>query len=106
MGNVSSRAQNNPYKALTKEEKEALAAKKAAKDKTKSTFVPNDKLPKNASKMEQAAYQAKIDDAKAAKAAAEQAAKEAAAEQAAKEAEVTAKSGVLTGLSKTEKGAN
>ena len=99
MGNVSSRAQNNPYKALTKEEKEALAAKKAAKDKskTKSTFVPNDKLPKNASKMEQAAYQAKIDDAKAA---------EAAAEQAAKEAEVTAKSGVLTGLSKTEKGAN
>ena len=73
MGNVSSRAQNNPYKALTKEEKEALAAKKAAKD------------------------QAKIDDAKAA---------EAAAEQAAKEAEVTAKSGVLTGLSKTEKGAN
>ena len=97
MGNVSSRAQNNPYKALTKEEKEALAAKKAAKDKTKSTFVPNDKLPKNASKMEQAAYQAKIDDAKAAKAA---------AEQAAKEAEVTAKSGVLTGLSKTEKGAN
>ena len=100
MGKVSSRAQNNPYKALTKEEKEALAAKKAAalaaeeaaakaakeESKTKSTFVSNSDPPEGASDMDKLKAAARKEDADKAK--------------------VIAKSGVLTGLSKTETGAN
>ena len=108
MGKVSSRAQNNPYKALTKEDKEALAAKKAAalaakkaaalaakkaaakaakeESKTKSTFVSNSDPPEGASDMDKLKAAARKEDADKAK--------------------VIAKSGVLTGLSKEEKGAN
>jgi len=100
MGTVSSRAQKGPYKGLTKEEKEALAAKKAAElaakeaaakaakeeSKTKSTFVPNSDPPEDASDMDKLKADARKKDADRAK--------------------VMAKSGVLTGLSKEEKGAN